>query len=669
MSNVGLHAEIDRDFAHITSADRIMQTVGSKIGAYMNVETCSFCDVDDRNDEIRVTYGWHKAGAPDLPRTFRISQYCSQVFTRESQKGETIIVRDALNDPRTRAQEFAALNIRSFLTVPLMHGTEWRSSLVVTTSGSRGWRLDEIELFRELADRIFPRIERARAEEALRKSEEKFRLVLEGSQDIIYRLNVQTGRFDYISPSIQTILGFTQEEIMSQDILTTSAMIHPEDRETVQEAVTRLYETGQSEIEYREQSKNGEYRWLSNRSSLTRDGSGNPLYLNGDARDITERKLIEEKLKKYNETLEERVRLRSQEITSERQRFYDVLETLPIMVCLLTRDYHVIFANRHFRDKFGESDGRRCFEYCYNQKEPCDFCESYNVFKTGKPHRWEATALDGTIIDVNDFPFTDADGSELILEMDIDITGQRHAESELKKHREHLQKLNDDLLRSNRELESFAYVTSHDLQEPLRMVTSFTQLLAQKYRDQLDDSAKEYVSFIVEGAKRMYDLINGLLAYSRISRKEITFSKVDTNNVLETVRTNLDLVIKERNCTIEADRLPVVTADYHQMIQLFQNLIANAIKFSRSDPGICISSKTEKTQYLFSIKDDGIGIEAQYFERIFEIFKRLNPRDQFEGTGIGLSICKRIVENHKGKIWVESEPGKGSVFYFTLPRE
>ncbi len=228
-------------------------------------------------------------------------------------------------------------------------------------------------------------------------------------------------------------------------------------------------------------------------------------------------------------------------------------------------------------------------------------------------------------------------------------------------------KLNEELLRSNKELESFAYIASHDLQEPLRMVSCFTQLLAEQYENKLDDKAREYIYFAVEGANRMSELLNGLLAYSRIHTKGKNFSQVDLVQVIDIVTKNLALKIRERKAKIEIGNLPVLNADETQMIQLFQNLVANAIKFSPENPAISITAQFNKDEYCFSVKDHGIGIESQYFERIFNIFQRLQPREKYEGTGIGLAICKRIVERHGGRIWLESEPDSGSIFYFTIP--
>lgn len=241
--------------------------------------------------------------------------------------------------------------------------------------------------------------------------------------------------------------------------------------------------------------------------------------------------------------------------------------------------------------------------------------------------------------------------------------------SELKNDTERIiSKLNEDVLRSNKDLESFAYIASHDLQEPLRMVTSFTQLLAQQYKDKLDDKAMEYINFAVEGSKRMYELLNGLLSYSRISTKGKEFNKIDLTWVLDCAIKNLTLIIEEKKVIIHSDQLPEINGDGNQMIQLFQNLISNGIKFTTVSPIINISSKDNHDHHVISVKDNGIGIELQYFDRIFQIFQRLNTQDKYEGTGIGLSICKRIVERHGGKIWVESIPGLGSTFSFTIPK-
>ncbi len=239
--------------------------------------------------------------------------------------------------------------------------------------------------------------------------------------------------------------------------------------------------------------------------------------------------------------------------------------------------------------------------------------------------------------------------------------------SEMKKGAENaLFNLNEDLVRSNMELEQFAYVASHDLQEPLRMVSSFTQLLSQRYKDKLDDNANEFIRFAVEGAQRMQTLINDLLEYSRVETRGKNPASIDMQTILGQAIINLSVRIKEKSALITNDDLPVVFADGRQMLQLLQNLIANAIKFCDSSPRVHISSKEETNQYIFSVTDNGIGIEPQYYERIFQIFQRLHARDEYGGTGIGLAICRRIVERHGGKIWLESKPGEGTVFYFSI---
>jgi len=235
---------------------------------------------------------------------------------------------------------------------------------------------------------------------------------------------------------------------------------------------------------------------------------------------------------------------------------------------------------------------------------------------------------------------------------------------------EQLHQKTEDLTRSNKELEQFAYVASHDLQEPLRMVTSYVQLLSQRYKDKLDRDANEFIDFAANGATHMYQLINDLLAYSRVGTRESPFELVDCEDVFHKSVNNLKVAVEESGAEVTHDPLPKAVADFSQLEQLFQNLIGNGIKFrGEESPRVHISARANGNHWIFSVRDNGIGIAPEYKERIFVIFQRLHVKDKYPGTGIGLAICKKIVERHGGRIWVESEPRKGATFYFTLPKE
>ncbi|MGE5353229.1 MAG: PAS domain S-box protein [Acidobacteriota bacterium] len=243
----------------------------------------------------------------------------------------------------------------------------------------------------------------------------------------------------------------------------------------------------------------------------------------------------------------------------------------------------------------------------------------------------------------------------------LDITENKEAELKLKTTLENLE-------RSNRELEQFAYIASHDLQEPLRMVSNFARLLAQRYQDHLDDNANEFIAFMVEGTKRMQNLISDLLQYARVTTKAQPFEATDMTQIMDYVTADLRMAIDEKNAYLNYGKLPEIMADPIQMRQLMQNLVANAIKFKgNKDPEISIEARSNEKEWVFCVRDNGIGIAPEYHDRIFIIFQRLHEREKYAGTGIGLALCKKIVERHGGRIWVESEERQGAAFYFTIP--
>jgi light-regulated signal transduction histidine kinase (bacteriophytochrome) len=270
-----------------------------------------------------------------------------------------------------------------------------------------------------------------------------------------------------------------------------------------------------------------------------------------------------------------------------------------------------------------------------------------------------------------------------------DLTDRRRADEELRNHRDRLARANEvlhaeiaereraeatlrrtaeDLARSNRDLEQFAYVASHDLQEPVRMVSVYVQLLQRRYGDRLDDRARQYIGRVADGARHMQTLIKDLLAYARAGTVHKELQPVDCGAAFDRAADHLAEAVREARAEVTRGALPVVRGDATQLAQLFQNLIGNAIKFRSDRPArVRVAAERAGDCWQLSVRDNGIGIDPRYHDRLFTIFERLHGRDEYPGTGIGLAICKRIVERHGGRIWLESEPGQGTTFFFTLP--
>lgn len=368
----------------------------------------------------------------------------------------------------------------------------------------------------------------------------------------------------YVSPQIEAILGFSQEEWLN-DPVRWYRQVHPGDRGRWNIEAAEMFLSGTPlRSVYRVIARDGKVISFHCEAKMVRHDDGQPWFIHGVAFDITELKAAEEKLKKAHDELELRVYERTAELARTNQ------------------------------------------------------------------------------------------------ELALEIAERKRAQSELAIRAQ-------DLASSNAELEQFAYVASHDLQEPLRMVTSFTQLMVNRYRGNLDADADEFIEYIADAAKRMSRLINDLLEYSRVGTRGRPLSPTDCSAMFQLACKNLRVAIEETHATVTSDPLPTVLGDETQLLQLFQNLIGNALKFRGEGPiQIHVGVERQSGKWLFRVSDNGIGIEPQYAERIFIIFQRLHSRGEYPGTGIGLAICKKIVERHGGRIWVESEPGAGATFCFLL---
>ncbi|GAB7025150.1 sensor histidine kinase [Geotalea toluenoxydans] len=326
-------------------------------------------------------------------------------------------------------------------------------------------------------------------------------------------------------------------------------------------------------------------------------------------------------------------------------------------------DYRFLVTNPAFEKQTSLSNvqGKRVRELLPELEE--HWFEIYcRVALTGEPARFQRRAEQlQRWYDVYAFRFKQPEKRQVAILFN-DITESKRAEEER-------ERLVADLEHSNRELQQFAHAASHDLQEPLRMVSSYMQLLQRKYGGKLDETADTYIHYAVDGTRRMQSLIEGLLKYSRIGRAD--FAWVDTNKSFADATANLATAIEESQAEVTSTRLPTIWGDATQMLQLMQNLISNGLKYRKPDvhPHVFVTAELGAQEWLFSVRDNGIGIKQEDFDKIFQIFQRLHTQEEYSGTGIGLASCKKIIEQHQGRIWLESTPGEGTTFFFTIPQK
>jgi PAS domain S-box-containing protein len=524
-------------------------------------------------------------------------------------------------------------------------GTEFR---IVWPDGSIHWLLSQLQVFFDEAGTATREVgvnvdvtSRVRAEAVLNQF-----FSASATPMAIWGFD---GRIRQVNPAWEPILGFTAAEVEGIQILDR---LHPEDRAPAAVEFERLLISGgRTGFECRARCKDGSYRWLLLDAAAQKDVQA--IYVT--AHDITKRKRAEEALRESE------------------AKFRELFDCAPVAYHELDMDGVVRRVNRAecalLGYEAGEMLGRPIWEFIAGTEREASrevFRRKLSGEQPLKPHQRRYVRRDGgeLLIEIHDTRVCNATGEpDGIRTSLLDIT-------EHKRMTEALKLSVEKLARSNEELERFAYVASHDLQEPLRMVASFTQLLAKRYSGQLDETADRYIHYAVDGAKRMQQLIADLLAYSRVNNKELDLRQTGCEAVVLEAMRNLQVAIDESGASIDWDPLPALWVDQGQLTQVFQNLFANAIKFRQKKecPRIHISAVDSGAEWLISVKDNGIGIDARHAERVFQMFQRLHTRAEYPGTGIGLAVCKKVIERHGGKLWVESEPGAGSTFRFTIPK-
>lgn len=494
--------------------------------------------------------------------------------------------------------------------------------------------------------------ERKNAEEALRKSEERFSIVQRVAHVGTFEWDIQTGVNKW-TPELEAMYGLAEGTFAGTQEA-WEQLLHPEDKLEMVKRVSEAIKTGGFEGEWRVVWSDSSIHWINGRAWVFKDDNGKPLRLIGVNIDITERKKAEEALKKLNDELEIRVQQRTAQVSAERQRLYNVLETLPSYVILLDRDYRVAFANKVFRETFGEDHGRRCHEYLFGKDSECENCETYKVYKENKPQHWYWTGPNGHNYDIYDFPFKETDGSMLILEMGIDITEQRKAEKQLK-DTERLAAIG-----------ATAGMIGHDIRNPLQAMIGDIYLLKDYLATMPETTTKNDVAESLEQIEKNVGYINKIVADLQDYSRDVTPELVNVNLyslVIDAFRT---IEIPENvTPSIEIDSRINLKTDCVLLTRVLTNLIINAIQAMPKGGNLTILALQKQDKLAFSVEDTGVGIPEEVKAKLFTPMMTTKAK----GQGLGLAVVKRLVEAMKGTISFESQIGKGTKFIIELPNK
>ncbi|GAP08295.1 MAG TPA: PAS domain-containing sensor histidine kinase [Anaerolinea thermolimosa] len=505
------------------------------------------------------------------------------------------------------------------------------------------------EELRRARDELEKRVAERTAE--LRRSETLYRTLAEAAPDIVMVISTE-GKIEYANQRAAFFFGKSVEELNGQSVI----HLFPEDAgQRLWKRIRQVVRSGQALAFESKNIFHGVPFWLDTILVPVHDEENHLTHVLGVSRDVSRRKQIEEDLYRSRHMLQL------------------ILDHIPQRVFWKDTQLRFLGANRAFLEDAGlnsveELIGKLDTDLPWKANAAQYQADDRAVMESGEEklgYEEPQTRPDGHTLwlQTSKIPLRERDGHV------FGVLGTYEDITEIKRTAQSLAALNTELARSNAELEQFASVVSHDLQEPLRMIASFTQLLERRYGGQMDERGRKYMGYIVQGTQRMQQMIHDLLAYSRVSTHARPLVAVDCNRLVEQVIFNLQATLQESGGRVEVSPLPVIKADEPQLFQVFQNLIGNALKFRREgvSPLVQVSASREAQAWRFAIADNGIGIDPQFKERIFNLFQRLHTPDEYPGTGIGLALCRKIIRKHGGEIWFDSTPGKGSTFFFTIP--
>jgi PAS domain S-box-containing protein len=644
--------------------DTIMSRVVSEAAKTLECETAAFSLRTDDSWTVSYAYGFSREVIGTQMNDKEEPHAVLVIKTKN-----TIAINDAYNDKRVNRDHMKKWGVRSVMVVPVVAGDETMGVLFFNyhkdifnfqeshidfankLGSSVSLAIQQARLFEKLRAEL---AERKLAEEALRKERDFIAAVLDTAGALVLVLDKE-GRIARFNKTCEVITGYSATEVAGR--VFWEFLVPPEELNGVRQTWEALHRGNfPNKYENRWVARDGSQRLIAWSNTVIVNPEGELDYIIATGIDITEHKIAEEALKENEKML-----ARSQEIAhlgsweldlmkNELKWSDEVYRIFGLQPQELTATYEAFLEHVHPEDRTLVDAA-----YSGSVKEGKDSYEiEHRIVKKGTGEiRWVYEKCQHV---------QDAKGKIIrSLGMVQDITERKYAE-------EKLLTLTDELKRSNADLKQFASVASHDLQEPLQVIKGFLGLMERRYKDKLDEKAHELIRFSIEGAMRMQELIKDLLEYSRVGTKGKAFKPTDCSLILNKAISNLKVAIEESRAEVTHDSLPTVMANGVQLTSLFQNLIGNAIKFHGAEaPRVHISAERKGDEWIFSVRDNGIGIEPKFADTIFAVFQRLHSSDKYPGTGIGLAVCKKIVDLHDGRIWVESKPGRGATFYFTIP--